>query len=95
MLGVPPRALSLNGRLGLAFGARGKGGKPMSEDLPIGYVATIVERLMDEDAKLRATAQRAVEETAKRAEEQRARAADAAPPPADLVRRFGKRASAA
>ena len=27
VLGVPPRALSLNGRLGLAFGARGKGGK--------------------------------------------------------------------
>lgn len=27
VLGVPPRALSLNGELGLAFGARGKGGK--------------------------------------------------------------------
>lgn len=27
VLGVPPRALSLNGTLGLAFGARGKGGK--------------------------------------------------------------------
>ena len=27
VLGVPARALSLNGRLGLAFGARGKGGK--------------------------------------------------------------------
>jgi|GEM_PF-1975295 len=27
VLGVPPRALSLAGRLGLAFGARGKGGK--------------------------------------------------------------------
>lgn len=27
VLGVPPRALSLNGRLGLAFGARGKGGR--------------------------------------------------------------------
>lgn len=27
MLKVPPKALSLNGRLGLAFGARGKGGK--------------------------------------------------------------------
>jgi hypothetical protein len=27
VIGVPPRALSLNGRLGLAFGARGKGGK--------------------------------------------------------------------
>ena len=27
ILGVPPRALSLNGELGLAFGARGKGGK--------------------------------------------------------------------
>lgn len=27
VLGVPPRALSLNGRLGLAFGARGRGGK--------------------------------------------------------------------
>lgn len=27
VLGLPPRALSLNGRLGLAFGARGKGGK--------------------------------------------------------------------
>lgn len=27
VMGVPPRALSLNGRLGLAFGARGKGGK--------------------------------------------------------------------
>ena len=27
VLGVPPRAISLNGRLGLAFGARGKGGK--------------------------------------------------------------------
>lgn len=27
VLGVPPRALSLNGSLGLAFGARGKGGK--------------------------------------------------------------------
>ena len=26
-LGIPPRALSLNGELGLAFGARGKGGK--------------------------------------------------------------------
>lgn len=27
VLGVPPRALSLNGTMGLAFGARGKGGK--------------------------------------------------------------------
>ena len=27
IIGVPPKALSLNGRLGLAFGARGKGGK--------------------------------------------------------------------
>lgn len=27
VLGVPPKALSLNGELGLAFGARGKGGK--------------------------------------------------------------------
>lgn len=27
VLGVPPRALSLDGRLGLAFGARGRGGK--------------------------------------------------------------------
>lgn len=27
VLGIPPRALSLNGQLGLAFGARGKGGK--------------------------------------------------------------------
>lgn len=27
VLGVPPRALSLNGTLGLAFGARGRGGK--------------------------------------------------------------------
>lgn len=27
ILGVPPRALSLNGTLGLAFGARGRGGK--------------------------------------------------------------------
>lgn len=27
VIGVPPRALSLNGELGLAFGARGKGGK--------------------------------------------------------------------
>ena len=27
VLGVPPKALSLNGTLGLAFGARGKGGK--------------------------------------------------------------------
>lgn len=27
VLGVPPRALSLNGKLGLAFGARGAGGK--------------------------------------------------------------------
>lgn len=27
VLNVPPKALSLNGRLGLAFGARGKGGK--------------------------------------------------------------------
>lgn len=27
VLGVPPRAISLNGRLGLSFGARGKGGK--------------------------------------------------------------------
>lgn len=27
VLGVPPRALSLNGELGLAFGARGKGGR--------------------------------------------------------------------
>ncbi|RZJ02893.1 MAG: hypothetical protein EOP39_22150, partial [Rubrivivax sp.] len=27
VIGVPPRALSLNGQLGLAFGARGKGGK--------------------------------------------------------------------
>jgi hypothetical protein len=27
VLGIPPRAISLNGRLGLAFGARGKGGK--------------------------------------------------------------------
>ena len=27
VLGLPPRALSLNGRLGLAFGARGRGGK--------------------------------------------------------------------
>ncbi|WP_447722970.1 LPD38 domain-containing protein [Edwardsiella tarda] len=27
VLNVPPRALSLNGRLGLAFGARGKGGR--------------------------------------------------------------------
>jgi hypothetical protein len=27
VLGVPPRALSLNGALGLAFGARGRGGK--------------------------------------------------------------------
>lgn len=27
VLGIPPRALSLNGTLGLAFGARGKGGK--------------------------------------------------------------------
>ena len=27
LLGVPPQALSLNGSLGLAFGARGKGGK--------------------------------------------------------------------
>jgi hypothetical protein len=27
VLGVPPRALSLNGQLGLAFGSRGKGGK--------------------------------------------------------------------
>ena len=27
ILGVPPKALSLNGELGLAFGARGKGGK--------------------------------------------------------------------
>jgi len=27
MLGIPPKALSLNGELGLAFGARGKGGK--------------------------------------------------------------------
>jgi hypothetical protein len=27
VLGLPPRALSLNGELGLAFGARGKGGK--------------------------------------------------------------------
>lgn len=27
VLGVPPRALSLNGQLGLAFGARGRGGK--------------------------------------------------------------------
>lgn len=27
VLGIPPRALSLNGRLGLAFGARGHGGK--------------------------------------------------------------------
>ena len=27
VLGVPPRALSLNGRLGLAFGSRGRGGR--------------------------------------------------------------------
>lgn len=27
VLGIPPRSLSLNGRLGLAFGARGRGGK--------------------------------------------------------------------
>ena len=27
ILGIPPKALSLNGELGLAFGARGKGGK--------------------------------------------------------------------
>ena len=27
IIGVPPKALSLNGRLGLAFGARGKGGR--------------------------------------------------------------------
>ena len=27
VLGIPPKAISLNGRLGLAFGARGKGGK--------------------------------------------------------------------
>ena len=27
VLGLPPKAISLNGRLGLAFGARGKGGK--------------------------------------------------------------------
>jgi hypothetical protein len=27
VLNLPPRALSLNGKLGLAFGARGKGGK--------------------------------------------------------------------
>lgn len=27
VIGVPPRALSLNGELGIAFGARGKGGK--------------------------------------------------------------------
>lgn len=27
IIGVPPKALSLNGKLGLAFGARGKGGK--------------------------------------------------------------------
>src|SRR3546814_1400786 len=27
VLGVPPKAISLNGELGLAFGARGKGGK--------------------------------------------------------------------
>lgn len=27
VMGLPPRAISLNGRLGLAFGARGKGGK--------------------------------------------------------------------
>ena len=27
VLGIPPRALSLNGQLGLAFGARGRGGK--------------------------------------------------------------------
>lgn len=27
VLGIPPRALSLNGKLGLAFGARGKGGR--------------------------------------------------------------------
>jgi hypothetical protein len=27
VLGIPPRSLSLNGKLGLAFGARGKGGK--------------------------------------------------------------------
>jgi len=32
VLGIPPRSLSLNGELGLAFGARGKGGKePVAE----------------------------------------------------------------
>jgi hypothetical protein len=39
VLGVPPKALSLNGSLGLAFGARGKGGKnPASAHFESGNV---------------------------------------------------------
>lgn len=40
VLGVPPKALSLNGELGLAFGARGKGGKgAAAAHYEPGYVA--------------------------------------------------------